>query len=389
MSRESIWPDVALAQTFLRGVVGLPVDSAEFMRLQQRDPVAIAQWVDQIEIGPLVYHRYRESWPSLASHLSIDYYTTMGLNIVHQERLQKILEAFNSAELPIVLLKGAALSHTVYDTPLLRPMRDIDLWIQTEEMPRALELFGQLGYQIAKPDRRPLDQQRELVGEMMLGQMGNQTTTHLDLHWQPIHGWWARYCTSIDLKQQWAAKTPMTVGEQCAYRLSAEDMILHLASHAIINYLGPHVTLRAMIDTMLISQKLPINWQLLAQRAIAWRIHYPLWFILQLMVRFFDHPHARAILPLIEPSPLRQRYLAQTMSIDDLLAGRNLEKTKWRYAVILSFAKHPSDIGRFFGRMVWPEKSWLIARYPSHPTYQHHLNQLARKKLDAFNLPED
>ena len=386
---EPVWPDIQLVRPFLRGLVGLSVDSAELECLQKTDPNIVAEWLYKMDFAPLAYHRYRESWPTLTNLLSIDYYTTMGLNIVHQERLQKILAKFNSADLPIVLLKGAALSHTVYDTPLLRPMRDIDFWLADADIPRAIQILSDLGYLIAKADRRPLNQQRELVGEMMLGQVGNPPPTHLDLHWQPIHGWWARYCANIDLNQLWATKERFNIGEQYAYRLSAEDMILHLTSHAAINYLGPHVTLRAVIDTMLISQKSSINWQLLAQRAISWRIQYPLWFILQLVVAFFDHPHARAILPLIQPSPLRQRYFAQMVSINDLLVGRNLENTKWRFAVVLAFAEHPSDIGRFFGRMIWPEKSWLAARYPSSPSYKHHLSQLARKKLHAFDLPKN
>ena len=54
--------------------------------------------------------------------------------------------AMAQAEVPFLVLKGAALAHLVYGHPRLRPMRDVDLLIRKADAGRALDVLTHCGF---------------------------------------------------------------------------------------------------------------------------------------------------------------------------------------------------------------------------------------------------
>ena len=54
--------------------------------------------------------------------------------------VDNLLEAFATVGIPVILLKGAALSHLIYSAPKLRPMVDVDLLINPADVERAVIL---------------------------------------------------------------------------------------------------------------------------------------------------------------------------------------------------------------------------------------------------------
>ncbi len=62
-------------------------------------------------------------------------------NLHFQSELTEIVRWFNEADVPVMLLKGAALNLTVYPRPDLRPMSDLDLLVRPGDAERALSLL--------------------------------------------------------------------------------------------------------------------------------------------------------------------------------------------------------------------------------------------------------
>lgn len=60
--------------------------------------------------------------------------------------LQKVFMLFNDHGIEAAVLKGASLAESVYPTPYLRVMRDVDLWIPEAQMRRACSLLEANGY---------------------------------------------------------------------------------------------------------------------------------------------------------------------------------------------------------------------------------------------------
>ena len=66
-----------------------------------------------------------------------------------ERSLDRLLQAFAAAGLPVILLKGAALAHLIYPSPALRAMADVDVLIEGSDTARALAVARDLGYAFA------------------------------------------------------------------------------------------------------------------------------------------------------------------------------------------------------------------------------------------------
>lgn len=350
------WPDVATARQFLRGLVYDEVEnSPQNVSLEQLVP-----WIEAFGLGPLTFRRYRSAWPELTTRLMGDAFSAMAENSLHFESLKQVLAVLDSAEITPLLLKGTALAEAAYGDVGLRPMSDIDLWLPADDVPTAVTLIQQAGYHIPVKDRRPLEQQRVLAGE--IGLVHPQWEQGMvDLHWSPFNGWWFRHTANIDIDALWQRREEIEVAGCQVYRLSAEDMILHLAAHLAVNaHFGPHAAIRGCIDIILASKAWPVDWQRLVERAQEWRVTTALWLVLQLcddLIGIDTH----GALAQLQPSTIRRHYLQRLVSVDSILAGRNLSPTMWRIPLILSLVDRPRDALKFIFRMLWPDPEWREA----------------------------
>jgi hypothetical protein len=73
-------------------------------------------------------------------------------NQVRLRLLHNILEAYQSAGIPALVLKGAALSQLVYPEPGLRPMSDLDLLVLPSQARRAQQVLADLGFHAPPPN---------------------------------------------------------------------------------------------------------------------------------------------------------------------------------------------------------------------------------------------
>ena len=75
----------------------------------------------------------------------------------HRERtvvLAEVLEAFQRASIDTIVLKGAALAWTIYPSPALRPMSDVDLLVPAAAAPTAQLLLRRLRFEAQVSGRR-------------------------------------------------------------------------------------------------------------------------------------------------------------------------------------------------------------------------------------------
>ena len=102
------------------------------------------------------------------------------LEIFRRRELGRLLRVFAAADVPILLLKGAALAYSLYPEPWLRPREDTDLLVEGSDASRAGELLVSLGYQPA------LMQRGELVANQRLHVRSEASGLRhdCDLHWK-------------------------------------------------------------------------------------------------------------------------------------------------------------------------------------------------------------
>jgi hypothetical protein len=69
-----------------------------------------------------------------------------GASAAREGCIDQLLAAFGAAKLPMLLLKGAALAHSIYSAPHLRAALDVDVLIDPSDEPRVVDLVRELGY---------------------------------------------------------------------------------------------------------------------------------------------------------------------------------------------------------------------------------------------------
>jgi hypothetical protein len=140
--------------------------------------------------------------------------------------LGEILDAFEHASIPVVVLKGAALAHLVYPSVELRPLSDIDLLVASDAAARAQTTLAALGFMAPLAPAT-----RELAGHHHLPSAtkncdGERVAVeiHMDALTRDAPG-------SLTLEGLSAEPQTFSVEGRTAQALGHADMLYHLCRH--------------------------------------------------------------------------------------------------------------------------------------------------------------
>jgi len=375
------WPDVATARSFLQGLATGEWDGRDGAWLAGLDQESLGGWLAGQGLAPLAHRQCRDAFPELAAQLASAFYAAAATNMRRFHELAQVLDAFQEAGIPVVLLKGAALAEGAYGGLSLRSMGDVDLWLRAADMTRAVTTMQGLGFRKHAKDTRPPALQFLSLGEVQLHKRGL-----IELHWSPFKGWWLRRTAAVEDDGVWERAVPASIdglevnNPELVRQLSAEDMVIHVALHsAVHSQFLPPWSLRSMMDVALTAQARPVDWTVVAERARRWRVATALWAVLDLAERLIGLPGAEAALARLRPSLLRRRLLARFVSPESVLAGQDLTTGRARYLLLLLLVDRFRDAVRLVFRTLWPEDAWLAARYGAGWSRRHHLWNVVRR----------
>lgn len=74
------------------------------------------------------------------------YYSNLARNMLLYDELSKVLSAFKTAEIDVIVLKGVFLAEQIYKNIGLRPMSDIDLLVKEKDLQKAKVELNKLMY---------------------------------------------------------------------------------------------------------------------------------------------------------------------------------------------------------------------------------------------------
>lgn len=149
-------PDAVTA--FLRTCAGVDSDPATVSRVVEA-AARVADWsslparADAHGLAPLVRHFVRLGAialpPQVVAQLGVMAIRQRDLGACQVEALGEILQAFRTAGINLIVLKGAVLAHDVYPHPDLRPMRDLDVLVARADSARAIAVLEGLRFRPA------------------------------------------------------------------------------------------------------------------------------------------------------------------------------------------------------------------------------------------------
>ncbi|NTU52713.1 MAG: nucleotidyltransferase family protein [Chlorobiaceae bacterium] len=273
---------------------------------------------------------------------------------------EKISDALTNEGITIIPLKGVWLSETVYPNIAMRGMADIDLWIRKEDIDKALKVMESTGYkQIDSPSSRPRELQDAMLGEILLCK---KEAPFVELHWGIFLGEWLRQTAWID-ERLIRDRTLPWKGEMVR-QLQPEDAVLHVAVHLAVNHHMSESALRSLFDLHMMRRSLEIDWGLVIDRAVSWRIATPVWFVLDMMIQLFGDDDERLLekLARAQPSVLRGWLLRQFISPEGAITGD--KTTGWKkFMFLLLLVDHSGASLSLAWQAIWPDRTWFVLRY--------------------------
>jgi hypothetical protein len=366
----SPWPTVAAAAAFLHDLAADNLGAVP----EGLAGEALARWLIWHELGPLAQARWQGRDAALASLLRRDLFAAAAENSLLFTLLAEVLDALDAAGVPVVALKGVALAGSVYDDPAQRPMSDVDLWVPAEAMKPAVMAVSALGYHLMENPNRPLCWQALAGGELQLVKPG-WTRGLLELHWTPFEGDWLRYTAAVAPDEVWDRRRPLTLADRPVAMLAPEDAVIHLALHLVTGPKFGRTALRTCVDLSLLARRWPVDWGVVLQRARQWQVVRAVSCVLGL---------AETLVGLEGLNPERlappRPGLGSLLSPASLLEGRDWRRDPRGYLLLMLLTDRPLALLQLAGRLVWPERAWLAARYGPGAGIGTHWNRRLRRR---------
>lgn len=195
----------------------------------------------------------------------------VGFRSLHMMRvLERVAAAFNDADIPLLVLKGAALKLVLYAQFNERPMEDLDLLVHSEHLDRASNLLETLGAvrgeALVREDFCP---RFHYEVEFSLGDV---YPVKIDLHVRPFRP--LRYSRLVPSDALWARAQRVHVGRATILVPSVEDMLIQLTAHAAIHGCSQRKWLRD-IKLWIAAHQNDIDWNRLLATVEDWQFSLP------------------------------------------------------------------------------------------------------------------
>lgn len=386
------WPAVGPAeQSFLLAAVRqgeevpLPAGSLDWPTLTKR--------IIDDGLAPLLYHRFRSRPehlpPPTFNQLKHHYYQNASVNHIRQQELKRIGQSFSGRDIPILVLKGAALATTIYEDPALRFMGDLDIAVPPHQASEALTLLQQDGYQPIEEasNNQQLAFLHEKGWHVGLRRMVWGKQIDLEFHWPLRQSVLINQAITLDVQQLWQTAVPL---DQTAnlWQPAPPLMLLHLCLHTGLQHRFTDFGLRQYIDLdRLIRQQgeQATFWADFITQAKAIGASHLSYACLSLCQQLLQTPVPAGTLTALRPPSWKQGILARRLPPADVLnRARSLydhRRIWWRLLTL----DRPGDLLLGPWRLLFPGRDYVASYYHTqHPvellayTLLHPLHALSR-----------
>jgi len=159
-----------------------------------------------------------------------------------------VLDAFDAARIPVLLLKGAALAHLVYPAPRLRPMRDVDLLVAPQDADRAWTLVRERGFSLFGLHPGAGHHHLHALAAAIDG-----VTITIEIHTTPLAP--APLVAPLPYADAVSRARSFSYDGREARTLAPEDMLWHVYAHAfVVDSLHSDARLIALADLVLATE---------------------------------------------------------------------------------------------------------------------------------------
>jgi hypothetical protein len=155
------------------------------------------------------------------------------LDTVRERELDSLMARFAGAEVPLLVMKGAALARTHYPHSSLRPRCDTDVLIDADSAGRATRVLHEAGYAEESGSGGEL-----ISRQRMWSRVDAIGVRHcIDLHWALSNR--QRYAYALTFEHLWSRGVPLRENS-CVRMACAADALLLAAIHLTAHHAGDY-----------------------------------------------------------------------------------------------------------------------------------------------------
>lgn len=246
-------------------------------------------WVEKLDqanklgVGSILYYRMKQKAELLKVPKAImdqcktRLYWDQARNMKRFGRLQEVLRAFSRNEIPVVVLKGAALANLVYSHMGLRPMADVDLLVQEKDLLQVEQLLVSFGFQ-ANEHSHSKEWYRK-NHHHVVPYFSPDGSLVIEVHRRLI-------CldapVDIPNHELWERSCPADITKTSCRVLSPEDLLIHLSLHLAVDaYIGKLRVMYDLAETIEVYQQ-EIAWDILLDLAQGYQISKYLYYAFEM-----------------------------------------------------------------------------------------------------------
>lgn len=194
-----------------------------------KDWRALISQAERHGVGPLLYSHLKSACIALPPEASV---SLAGVYLRHRQAnglrfqvLTEILEAFQASNVRALVVKGGALAQILYPEIALRPMSDLDLLVDADQLTRAAAVLQELGMSAASVDAGQHGKGLATCGKAVAG-----IWVGVELHTDLFEAGFPASLTMRSLHDQPIAFHLGTTGVE-GHTLGPGDLLWHLCQH--------------------------------------------------------------------------------------------------------------------------------------------------------------
>lgn len=229
--RRSPWSAARSAEDVLRSVLAETLPPATELSVEQFDALWCVATRSRVHLlaghallgfeNALPVERRQEVVECLRKAQAVE--------LLRYRELRRIVTVFDSATVPVLLLKGAGLAYTEYASPHLRPACDIDLFIAPDMLARSERALTASGYERRnEPDVELTSGQRHYERDDGFGKQ------LVDLHWRVSNV--RLFAGALSFEDAWRSSVAVPRLGQSARTLARIDALLLACVHRVAHH---------------------------------------------------------------------------------------------------------------------------------------------------------
>lgn len=258
------------------------------------------------DVAPFLYSRVRSTaqWaglpPSVQANWRQAFQTHSVRSYLMENELCQIAAALHAADVPVVLLKGAALGRLVYGSPAERPVNDLDLLVPAAAVDAARDVLVTRAYRPQGLFWLGRWQRRYRAELPMVCQAADRRRLLVELHWSLLE--LPYYIERLPMRDVWQSALPAP-GVPGALVPDGATLLLHGCAHQMMHH-SQDRRLLWLLDVDRLVRTTSLAWDQVLERGRRWGLLVTLRLMLEEAVNLLQTPVPAAVLTGLIGQPM-------------------------------------------------------------------------------------